>query len=136
MIPLGRFHHIGIATESIERDETVYGHIGYRREGSVFTDAAQGVRGLFVVGPGPRLELLEPYAGSTTLDPWVKAGIRMYHLAFEVFDLGAALASARHDLNAHILRPPLPSEAFAGRVVSFLMLRNRSVIELIQSEAL
>jgi methylmalonyl-CoA/ethylmalonyl-CoA epimerase len=134
VIPIGRFHHIGVATESIARDETVYAQLGYEREGDGFVDTNQGVRGLFLVGPGPRLELLEPHDGSTTLDPWLQAGSRMYHQAYEVDDLDASLASARKVLRAHVLRAPLPSPAFGGRPVSFVVLRNRSVIELVQAE--
>ncbi|MFZ0717891.1 VOC family protein [Mycobacterium sp.] len=134
MIPIGRFHHIGIATESIARDEAVYAQLGYEREGGEFLDAGQGVRGVFLVGPGPRLELLEPYEGSTTLEPWLQAGSRLYHQAYEVDDLDASLGSARKSLRAHVIRAPMPAPAFGGRPVSFLMLRNRSVIELIQAE--
>jgi methylmalonyl-CoA/ethylmalonyl-CoA epimerase len=134
MISIGRFHHIGVATESIARDETVYAQLGYEREGEEFIDSGQGVRGVFLVGPGPRLELLEPYDGSMTLEPWLRAGSRLYHQAYEVDDLDASLGSARKDLRAHVLRAPMPSPAFGGRPVSFLILRNRSVIELIQAE--
>jgi methylmalonyl-CoA/ethylmalonyl-CoA epimerase len=134
VIPIGRFHHIGVATESISRDEAVYAQLGYRREGEEFVDPGQGVRGVFVVGPGPRLELLEPHAQSTTLGPWLRAGSRLYHQAYEVDDLDASLGLARNELRAHILRAPMPAPAFGGRPVSFLVLRNRSVIELIQAE--
>lgn len=134
MTPIGRFHHIGVATESIARDEAVYGRLGYRREGEEFVDAGQGVRGIFVIGPGPRLELLEPHAGSTTLEPWLAAGSRLYHQAYEVDDLDASLDFARKELRAHVLRPAMPSPAFGGRPVLFLMLRNRSVIELILAD--
>lgn len=134
MIPIGRFHHIGVATESIARDEAIYSQLGYQREAEEFTDPAQGVRGLFLVGPGPRLELLEPLEGSTTLNPWLQAGSRLYHQAYEVDDLNASLEWARKELRAHILRPPMPSPAFGGRSVSFLILRNRSVIELVQAD--
>ena len=88
---------------------------------------------MFLVGPGPRLELLEPYEESTTLEPWLRAGSRLYHQAYEVDDLDASLDSARNKLRAHVLRAPMPAPAFGGRLVSFLMLRNRSVIELIQA---
>lgn len=134
MRAIGRFHHIGVATESIARDESVYAQLGYHREGEEFVDSTQGVRGLFIVGPGPRLELLQPYLGSTTLEPWLGGGSRLYHQAFEVEDLDASLVLARTELQAHLLRAPKPAPAFGGRPVSFVMLRNRSVIEIIQAE--
>ena len=49
---------------------------------------------MFVEGLGPRLELLAPLEGSTVLDPWLRGGSRMYHLAYEVADLDAAVAAA------------------------------------------
>jgi Glyoxalase/Bleomycin resistance protein/Dioxygenase superfamily len=134
VIPIGRFHHIGVATESIAQDEAVYRQLGYERDGEEFLDPGQGVRGVFLVGPGPRLELLEPHEGSTTLEPWLRAGSRLYHQAYEVDDLDASLGSARKELRAHVLRAPMPAPAFRGRPVSFVVLRNRSVIELIQAE--
>ncbi len=130
----GRFHHIGVATEAIDREESIYRQLGYEREGEEFVDPYQGVRGLFLTGPGLRLELLEPHNGSATLEPWLRAGSRLYHQAYEVDDLEASLGAARNDLRAHILRPPWPSPAFDGRPVSFLLLRNRAVIELVQGE--
>jgi methylmalonyl-CoA/ethylmalonyl-CoA epimerase len=134
MIPIGRFHHIGVATESIARDEAVYAQLGYEREGEEFLDPGQGVRGVFLVGPGPRLELLEPHEGSGTLEPWLQAGSRLYHQAYEVDDLVASLDWARKELRAHVIRAPMPAPAFGGRPVCFLVLRNRSVVELIQAE--
>lgn len=129
----GRFHHVGVATTSIERDESAYSKLGYIREGMEFVDPNQGVRGLFVVGPGPRLELLEQLEGSSALAPWLNSTNRMYHLAYEVDNLVTDLAMAQQELRAHILRPPLPAVAFSGRLVSFIVLRNRAVIELIET---
>ena len=54
-----------------------YVELGYKPEGNRFSDARQGVAGLFLVGGGPRLELLEPLDDSDTLLPWLKSGTRM-----------------------------------------------------------
>lgn len=134
MIFLGPFHHLGIATESIEKEEEVFGEFGYEPEGSPFCDPAQGVRGRFLIGPGPRLELLEPLGGSQTLTPWLASKGRIYHQAFEVGNVDEVLRFVTSTQRARILRPPLPAVAFGGRKVAFVMLRNRSVFELIQSE--
>jgi methylmalonyl-CoA/ethylmalonyl-CoA epimerase len=131
--PIGSFHHIGVATEGIDDAERTYAALGYAREGEEFCDPAQGVRGVFIVGPGPRLELLEPLGGSHTLDPWLRAGSRMYHLAFEVADLDGTLATARSELQAIVVRPPTPAPAFGGRRIAFVMMRNRALIEFVES---
>jgi methylmalonyl-CoA/ethylmalonyl-CoA epimerase len=129
----GRFHHIGVASKSIHREEEVYGLLGYQREGEMFVDEGQGVRGMFVTGPGPRLELLEPHRGSLTLEPWLQCGARMYHQAYEVDDLTETLDLARRSRRVRVIRAPMSAPAFSGRPVAFLMLRNRAMIELIQS---
>jgi len=133
--PIGTFHHIGVATEGIADAEGTYAELGYAREGDEFCDHAQGIRGVFIVGPGPRLELLEALDGSTTLDPWLRAGSRMYHLAFEVDDLEGTLSTARSQFGALVLRPPTPAPAFGGRHIAFVMMRNRAVIEFIEAKS-
>lgn len=40
------FHHIGVATRSIEREIPIYSLMGYKKESDVFDDPAQGIRGL------------------------------------------------------------------------------------------
>ncbi len=49
------FHHLGVACERIAAEIEVWAGLGYRPEGEAFVDAAQGVRGLFMVGGGPRI---------------------------------------------------------------------------------
>lgn len=133
MIDLGVFHHFGIATESIARDEATFLELGYSPESSPFIDEAQGIRGVFMTGPGPRLELLEPFGGSPTLEPWLTSGSRIYHQAFEVDDLAQAVAQVSETKVARLLRKPTPASAFQGRSIAFVMLRNHLVIELIQA---
>ena len=66
--------------------------LGYRAEADDFADPVQGIRGRFLIGPGPRLELLAPLPGRDVLDPWLKAGVKLYHLAYEVTEMDAAIA--------------------------------------------
>jgi methylmalonyl-CoA/ethylmalonyl-CoA epimerase len=132
--PIGSFHHIGVATEGIAEAERTYAALGYEREGGEFCDHAQGVRGVFIVGPGPRLELLEALGDGQTLDPWLRAGSRMYHLAFEVDDLEGTLSTARSQLQALVVRPPTPAPAFGGRRIAFVLMRNRALVEFIEAD--
>ena len=62
-IPLN-FHHLGIATRNIDIEYNQWMRFGYRKETEVFKDINQGVKGIFLVGTGPRLELLEPLENS------------------------------------------------------------------------
>lgn len=125
------FHHIGYATSSLQKDEPYFQSLGYHREGEPFQDSMQGVAGCFIVGAGPRIELLENLPGSRTLDSWLSSGVRFYHLAYEVPSLDQALCWMR-DQRARVTVPPVPSVAFGGRQISFAMLRNSVLIEVIE----
>jgi methylmalonyl-CoA/ethylmalonyl-CoA epimerase len=120
---------LGIATDSLQQDHWAYGALGYRSEGAIVVENLQGVRGQFLVGGGPRLELLEPLPGSETLAPFLSRGIKCYHHAYEVESLEDSLAALRA-AGAKQLAPPVDAAAFNRREV-FLMLPNRWIVELI-----
>ena len=90
------FHHLGIAERVVlDGDARAYAALGYEPEGSEFVDEIQGVRGLFLIGGGPRLELLEPLPGTDTLAPILRRGVKCYHHGYEVRSLGESLAELR-----------------------------------------
>jgi methylmalonyl-CoA/ethylmalonyl-CoA epimerase len=128
------FHHVGYATEAIARARVPFEAMGYRQEGEPFSDPIQGVRGCFLWGGGPRLELLENLPGRETLTPWLSAGVRMYHMAYEVADLEAGLRWGR-DQRAKLTVAPVPAVAFGGRRICFFLLRTGFMIELIEAGA-
>jgi methylmalonyl-CoA/ethylmalonyl-CoA epimerase len=128
------FHHLGIACKSIEREEAVYAGLGYQREGERFEDTLQGVRGSFMTGGGPRIELLENLPGSATLAPWLAKGVRVYHMAYLVDDFDAELAAALR-AGWKTMRAPLPAIAFGGARVCFLMMPNMQLVELVEDPA-
>ena len=126
-----RFHHIGYACKSIEKNLEFFKFLGFSRDGDFFEDPLQGIRGCFIKGNGPRIELLENLPGSNQLSGLIKKGINMYHLAYEVElieDSIQMLLSRR----AQILVNPIPSVAFDGRYISFLLFKNGLIIEVIQ----
>jgi methylmalonyl-CoA/ethylmalonyl-CoA epimerase len=126
------FHHVGYACRDLEAELGPLAALGYAVVGERFEDPVQGVAGLFCEGGGPRLELLAPLPGSEVLDPWLRGPARMYHLAYEVGDVGGASAAMTLD-GGRIVRPPVPAVAFDGRPIAFLMLPNRLLVELIGS---
>lgn len=132
-LPRGfEFHHIGYATESLKKERGFFGFLGYSQEGEIFTDPMQGVNGCFLSGPGPRIELLENLPGATTLTPWLNAGIKIYHFAYQVENnLDEALCWALTQ-RARLIVPPIPSVAFCGRRISFVMFRNGLMIEFVE----
>ncbi len=126
------FHHIGYACAAMARDRAVLESMGYVLEGPLFEDPVQGVRGCFMAGAGPRIELLENLPGSSTLTPWIEARIKMYHLAYEVDDLDAAIARARGH-GALLKVAPVAAVAFGGRRIAFVFFRNGLLTEYIEA---
>jgi len=125
------FHHIGYATTSVEKERTYLRRLGYLQEGSEFKDPAQGIRGIFMSGSGPRIELLEPIEGSNVLTPWIESGIKMYHIAFLVDDLEKQLHQSRTQ-RARVVAVPVPAGAFSGRRIAFVLMQNLLLVEYIE----
>jgi len=124
------FHHIGMACRNLDFETQRLSALGYAVEAPDFTDPVQGVRGRFLVGGGPRLELLTALQAESVLTPWLRSGIKMYHLAYETDDLDAASAQIRGQ-GAKLVVPPVPAVAFDSRRITFLMLPNMLLTELI-----
>jgi methylmalonyl-CoA/ethylmalonyl-CoA epimerase len=130
------FHHVGVACTAIMAEERFFAMLGYRREGEIFVDPVQGIRGCFLAGQAPRVELLEPLAASDTkgvLAPWLAQGVKLYHLAYLVPQLAPAIDSMRAQ-RAKLVVAPVPAVAFGGREIAFVMLANRLLVELIAME--
>jgi methylmalonyl-CoA/ethylmalonyl-CoA epimerase len=125
------FHHLGYATHSVQKELVQFTAIGYIQEGPSFADPMQGVSGCFITGAGPRIELLESLPDAQILTPWLEAGIHFYHMAYLVDSMEEAMRWVVKQ-RARVTTPPLPSVAFSGSKIMFAMLRNRSLIELIE----
>jgi methylmalonyl-CoA/ethylmalonyl-CoA epimerase len=124
------FHHLGVACRSVEREAEGYAALGYRPEGDEFDDPGNGIQGVFLCGPGPRIELVVDRPGARVVEPWLRHGSTVYHIAFEVDDLTRAIEE-RAGAGAKLISPPNPAVAFGGRCIAFLVLRNRMLVELI-----
>jgi methylmalonyl-CoA/ethylmalonyl-CoA epimerase len=124
------FHHIGYATHSVKKEKDIFSFLGYSQEGDGFIDHAQGVSGCFLIGPGPRLELLENLTSSTTLSPWLTSGIKIYHFAYLVDNIIDAIDWSLTQ-KAKVVSAPTPSIAFQGKKICFVMFRNGLMLEYI-----
>jgi len=126
-----QFHHIGVATNDFEKELKAFQMIGYETEGEPFEEVTQGMRGLFLTATEqPRLELIENLPGSSMIDIFLKNKIKMYHFAYIVKDVEET-TSKLAKLGARVISQPKKSVG-TGRMVSFLLLPNRFMIELIQ----
>ncbi|MBC8095257.1 MAG: VOC family protein [Akkermansiaceae bacterium] len=126
------FHHIGVISSDIEKETAQLAVLGYVAEGPDFTDPIQGVHGRFLTGPGPRLELLSPVGQGGVLSPWMKSGVKMYHLAYMVPGMDEALEQLRQN-RGRIMVKPVAAVAFGGRQIAFIMLPNMLLVEVISA---
>lgn len=126
------FHHIGVACKDFALEQQVWEQLGYRQEGPEFEDLNQRVRGRFLVGPGPRLELLVPTSADSPVRGVLQRRTRMYHQAFTVAHFDRALL-ALEDAGARRVGEPACAVAFAGRRIVFLFLRNGHLLELVET---
>ena len=94
----------------------------------------QGIRGQFMTGHGPRMELLADLPDSDTLQPWLDMGVKMYHLGYLVENMKSSI-DALTSAGAHVIARPVAATAFGRGEIAFLMLRNMLVVELIQLNA-
>ena len=124
------FHHIGVACRDLDSETSRFAALGYEQEGTDFTDPIQGESGRFLVGGGPRLELLVPLSTEGCLAPWLKTGAKLYHLAYMTPDFDGEILRLRGQ-GAKTVVQPVPAVAFGGRRITFLMLPNMMLVELI-----
>lgn len=126
------FHHLGVACADLSTEASGFRSLGYRQEGEAFCDPLQRVCGVFLTGPGPRLELLAPLDSTSPVTPWLESGIKYYHQAFEVASVSQALAELR-ERRGRIVSPPEPGVAFGGRPIAFVMLPGMILVEVIEA---
>ena len=132
VLPAGyEFHHLGFATESIESELRWLKALGYTPDGAEFVDPIQGIIGRFLIGLGPRIELLQNLSGQRTLSRWLERGVRVYHFAYLVQDVQQAVSWA-HGFGAKVTVPPVPAVAFAMRPICFVVFRNGMMLEFIE----
>jgi methylmalonyl-CoA/ethylmalonyl-CoA epimerase len=125
------FHHLGVACWSLAPEMNLFKALGYRPEGGVFRDPIQKIEGVFLAGPGPRLELLAPLEASSPVISWLEKGIKYYHQAFEVASINRSLEQMRIRRGL-VVAPPEPGVAFGGRLTAFVMFPGMILIEMIQ----
>jgi len=91
-------HHLGVAVEDLDTALSTYARLFGAELEHRATVPAQGVHAAAVrVGAG-RVELLEPLEDDTPVGRFLaKRGPGMHHVAYEVDDVGSALAELARD---------------------------------------
>lgn len=127
------FHHLGYAVNSVEGISRKMEILGWK-SGDIFEDENQGIRGVFLEGAGPRMELLENMRGVSTLDQFLKSGdFVFYHMGYFTDDMDISVTQSR-EAGGKQIAPPLPAVAFGGRKICFFAFRGM-ILEWIESGA-
>ena len=118
-----RFHHVGMAVESIERASP-------GTEG--VTDPIQRVTVAFVELNGVCVELIEPAGEKSPIHRSLEKGTKLVHICYEVPDLEQALECAReHGLRQ--LGRPVPAVAFDERRIAWVFGPDLGLFELLET---
>jgi methylmalonyl-CoA/ethylmalonyl-CoA epimerase len=131
MITGSEFHHIGLICRSFEAEQCRLEILGYQKESEDVHDPIQKVHVRFLVGGGPRVELVRSDGTPGPLGPWLKSGAKIYHMAYLVDELADALEKAKQQ-GCKVLVSPVPAAAFGGRRISFVMMPNMLMVEFIE----
>jgi methylmalonyl-CoA epimerase len=112
-------HHLGVAVDDLDTALETYGRLFGAELEHRGTMEDQGVRAAVLrIGDG-RVELLEPLGADTPVGRFLaKRGPGMHHVAYEVADLGAALAQLA-DAGADLI-DERPREGLFGLQVAFV----------------
>ena len=126
------FHHVGIATKSIEKTALLYVEAGYRMQPTVF-DPRQNVKISFLEKQGsPLLELVEPVDDTSPVCNIInKVGVSAYHFCYEVSNIEESIAQLK-EKKFVLLVKPVEAVAFNGRKISFLYHQDTGLIELLE----
>ncbi len=126
-----KFNHIGVATKNINEELKIFEILGYKKESEIFIDENQGIKGIFISAAGqPTLELLENLNDGGPLNNLLKKGIKFYHLAYESQNIEEDISRLEKVAGAIVVSPVKIATYY--KKVAFLLLKNRTLIELVE----
>ena len=127
-----KFHHIGIATKSIEKCAAMYSKLGYTMS-ETKEEPTQNVRIAFLYKmDSPVLELVEPLFADSPISRIVQqSGTTPYHTCYEVEDIFESIDELE-DLNFRPLFEPTKTEAMEDGLFCYLFSVEIGLIELYQ----
>ncbi len=120
-----RFHHVGLAVDSIRAAHPTC---------EVIANETQGVSMAFLRLHGMTVELLEPLGDDSPITRSLRQGVKLLHLCFEVPDLETALGTCR-PAGFHRISTPLPVPEFDDRRIAWVFSKQFGLIELVERKA-
>ena len=137
MLPNFQFHHIGIATYSIEGTARHYLDAGFTLSEIIF-DQIQNVSIAFLEKEGmPLIELITPFPDHdhSPVSKIIKNnGVSPYHICYEVENIAAAIDELKKKKYIPLARP-VNAVALNNRKIIFLFNKEVGLIELVEQAA-
>jgi methylmalonyl-CoA/ethylmalonyl-CoA epimerase len=133
MLPNFKFHHIGIATFSIDKTVPYYINAKYSKSNTVI-DIIQKVKICFLSKENmPTIELLEPISNETSpiYNTLIKMGVTPYHCCYTVPDIENAIKELKKMYFIPILKP-VQAIAMNDRKICFLYNKDIGLIEIVE----
>jgi len=126
-----RVHHIGIIVRNIEHDADVYEKLGYKKIGNVIFDENQHNKILFLSNNEEQIELIEPIDERSTVKN-LPTGYA--HICYEVENLDEFIDNFKKNKTGVVFTGKIIAPAINNREVMFAYLKNKTIVEFIQSE--
>lgn len=128
-------HHVGFVVSSIQNEVHRFAiSIGASWNGKTFHDRLQKVKVTFLrteCREDALIELVEPAGMDSPVFHFLERGGGLHHLCYEVTDLDNHLCKMRGS-GAMVLKPPLPAVAFEGRRISWVVTRQKLLLEFLE----
>jgi methylmalonyl-CoA/ethylmalonyl-CoA epimerase len=126
------FHHIGIATNSIQNTAQYYIEAGYSMSDVVY-EPVQDVYISFLEKPSmPRIELLEPGSDKAPVCKMLeKSSVTPYHICYAVENIETAIDALKTKRFLPLFRP-VKSIAIQNKKICFLYNKDVGLIELVE----
>lgn len=129
-----KFHHIGVATSSVENASKFYLEMGYSKS-ETFNDPIQKVNICFMQKNNmPQIELIEPASDDSPITKTLQknngAGTT-YHICYKVNNINEAIALLKKS-GFLPLSKPVNAVAMEKSIICFLFHRYHGLIELVE----
>jgi methylmalonyl-CoA/ethylmalonyl-CoA epimerase len=115
-----QLHHIAYAVSSIEKAIPAWEALDGRVESPIIDITQHNAKVCFIALPGARIELVERAGALGRID----------HVCFLCRDFQTRVSQAKQQ-GGVVIKPPVPSEAFGGKLMCFVAYAQIGLIEWI-----
>jgi methylmalonyl-CoA/ethylmalonyl-CoA epimerase len=130
-----KFHHLGLAVKETGPAFRFLQGTGYRCAAQVYDPLQKVDLAMFHHANMPAVEVISPATESGPVDRLLMKrpeGI-IYHVCYETADLRSSLGKIEETgLSLFEVSQPTPAALFGGRMVSFYMIANFGLIEILE----